>query len=69
MAAEPLAVPLLVGMGLNELSVSPASIPLVKNLVRGINKTEGAALAQEMLKLKSANQVLKQLKGFLGERA
>ena len=69
MAAEPLAVPLLVGMGVNELSVSPGSIPLVKNLVRGMNKTESAVLAQKMLKLKSANEVLEQLKGFRGERA
>jgi phosphotransferase system enzyme I (PtsI) len=69
MAAEPSAVPLLVGMGLSELSVSPASIPLVKNIVRGMSKAEGEALAREVLGLQSASQVLERLQDFLAERA
>ena len=34
-AADPVAAPLLVGLGVRELSVSPAAVPLIKEAVRG----------------------------------
>jgi phosphotransferase system enzyme I (PtsI) len=57
MAADPLAVVLLVGMGFDELSVSPFLVPEVKTVVRAIAYTEARAVAAEALRLDSAAAV------------
>jgi phosphotransferase system enzyme I (PtsI) len=36
MASNPLAVPLLVGLGIRELSGTPSALPVVKEIVRGL---------------------------------
>jgi phosphoenolpyruvate-protein kinase (PTS system EI component) len=36
-AADPAIIPLLVGLGVDELSVAPASIPEVRALVAGLD--------------------------------
>jgi phosphotransferase system enzyme I (PtsI) len=64
MAADSLAVPLFVGMGLDELSMSPSSIPLVRDLIRRLSKLDAEALVADTLKLKSASQVIEQLRRF-----
>lgn len=38
MAADPRLVPLLVGLGLDELSVAPAAVPKVKQAIRSVEK-------------------------------
>ncbi len=40
MGGEPLAAPLLVGMGIDELSMSASSIPSVKAVIRSMDSTE-----------------------------
>ncbi|TDR81586.1 phosphoenolpyruvate--protein phosphotransferase [Paludibacterium purpuratum] len=57
LASDPLAVPVLVGMGVDELSVSVPSIPEIKALVRKFSKTECEALAAEVLTLSTASEV------------
>jgi phosphocarrier protein FPr len=57
MAADPLAVVLLVGMGFDELSVSPFLLPEVKTVVRAISYAEARAVAAEALHLDSASAV------------
>jgi phosphoenolpyruvate-protein phosphotransferase len=57
LASDPLAVPVLVGMGVDELSVSVPSIPEIKALVRRFSKTECEALAAEVLALSTASEV------------
>lgn len=57
LAADPLAVPLLVGLGVDELSVSARSIPLVKARVRELDLPTARALAQAALTLCSAADV------------
>jgi phosphoenolpyruvate-protein phosphotransferase len=37
MATNPLAVPILVGLGIGELSGTPGSVPVVKEIVRGLD--------------------------------
>ncbi|MDL2424835.1 hypothetical protein M2C68_19730, partial [Pseudomonas sp. BAgro211] len=49
LAADPLAVPLLVGLGVDELSVSARSIPLVKARVRELDLPTSRELAQAAL--------------------
>ena len=46
LASDPLAVPLLVGLGITELSASPALVPEIKGLVMRLSMTECQALAK-----------------------
>ena len=48
MAGEPMYTLLLLAMGFNELSMSPRSIPLVKELVRQTTLPEAAALLEKI---------------------
>lgn len=68
MAGNLLAVPLFLGLGLDELSMSPSSIPQVKDLIRQLRKAEAAQLAGEIVRLGSACEVIARLKAFLRER-
>jgi phosphoenolpyruvate-protein phosphotransferase (PTS system enzyme I) len=68
-AAEPMMVPLLVGLGVDELSVAPNSIPLVKNIIRRARKDEASRLAERVLRLRSAEEVRAQLESFAFEMA
>lgn len=58
MAADPLLVPLLVGLGVDELSVSPSQAPLIKDVVRKLYYSGAIELAQKSLVSSSAEHVL-----------
>ncbi len=57
LAADPVAVPLLVGLGVDELSVSARSIAEVKAGVRELTLSQAQGLAQTALGLGSASEV------------
>jgi len=57
LAADPLAVPVLVGLGVDELSVSGRSIAEVKARIRELSLTQAQILAQQALAVGSANEV------------
>ncbi len=57
LASEPLAVPVLLGLGVDELSVSVPLIPAIKACVREWNLSECRTLAQQALGQESAEQV------------
>jgi phosphocarrier protein FPr len=57
LAADPLATPLLIGMGITEFSVSAALIPTLKQAVARVNAAESEALAARALGLDSAAAV------------
>ena len=57
MASNPLAVPILVGLGIGEFSVVPAAVPLVKEIVRALDTREAAQDAREALSMASAREV------------
>jgi phosphotransferase system enzyme I (PtsI) len=40
MAAEPLYAPILLGLGVDELSMNPQAIPLVKDAIRSIDSKD-----------------------------
>jgi phosphotransferase system enzyme I (PtsI) len=50
MASNPLAVPILVGIGISELSGTPSAIPVMKEIVRALDSGELAADAREALR-------------------
>ena len=57
LAGDPLAVPVLVGLGVRELSASAPTLPLVKRAVRSLSFPEARALAVSALGLDSAAAV------------
>jgi len=57
LAGDPLAVPLLVGLGVTELSVDPVSVPGIKARVRNLNYQLCQQRAQDVLALESAQAV------------
>ncbi len=57
LAGNPLAAPLLVGLGLDELSMSAPNIPPVKAAIRAISMEDADRLAGQALSLESAEKV------------
>ncbi len=57
LAGDPDAVPILLGLGLDEFSMAPSSIPSTKALLRRLNAEEASRLAQEVLSLQTAADV------------
>ncbi len=57
LAADPVAVPILLGLGVQELSVVPGAIPHVKALIRGHELSRCRELASRALELPSAAAV------------
>ncbi|WP_432723111.1 phosphoenolpyruvate--protein phosphotransferase [Jeongeupia wiesaeckerbachi] len=60
-ASDPQAVPLLIGIGVDELSVSVPAIPSIKAMVRRLSKADCQKLAAEVLQLGTAAEVRERL--------
>lgn len=65
MAGEPHLIPLLLGMGLDEFSMSPSSILKARHVIRGLSKKECEELLDEVLHLEAGIEVEKYLIGKL----
>jgi len=65
LAGDPVAAPILVGLGVDELSMSPGSIPRVKDLLRKIDYKTAQHWAEQALKEESASGVRNMLQGFI----
>jgi phosphotransferase system enzyme I (PtsI) len=57
MAGQPRAFVLLLGMGLRSFSMSPAFIPLIKDLTSHLTIADAEAILQQALRLKTTNHV------------
>ena len=57
LAADPLAAPILLGLGLDEVSLNPQAIPALKQAITQLTVAEAEAIAQAALKLDSAARV------------
>ena len=57
MASNPLATAVLVGMGIDELSVSPSIFPEIKQLIRKISYGEAKELCDEILKFSNEKEI------------
>lgn len=64
MSGEPLYVPLLVGLGLRQLSATPRKIPEIKRVIRQLRIEEAERMAAMALQLETARQV----NGYLREQ-
>jgi multiphosphoryl transfer protein len=57
LASEPAAVPILIGLGVRELSVVPTLVPQLKSLIRTLTLDACRALAQRALAMDTAEDV------------
>lgn len=57
LAASPLAAPVLIGLGVTELSASANTLPEIKALVRTLDMAQCRAVAAQVLELENAAQV------------
>jgi len=57
MASNPILVPLLIGLGADELSVSPPQAPVIKDVIRKLYYSQAKDLAQKALASIDANAV------------
>lgn len=57
LASDPLATPVLIGLGVSELSVSPVQIGEIKDRVRHLDAAECRRISHDLLKLSSASAV------------
>lgn len=68
MAGEPVYLPILLGLGFDELSMSPPSIPRVKQILRRCSLVEARKLVDNALQLCTAEQVDALLRGEISAR-
>ncbi|AUG09749.1 phosphoenolpyruvate--protein phosphotransferase [Pseudomonas sp. S09G 359] len=64
LASEVLAVPVLVGLGVDELSVSVPLIPTIKASVRELDLADCQSIARQVLALEEAGQVREALRDY-----
>jgi phosphoenolpyruvate-protein phosphotransferase (PTS system enzyme I) len=57
MAGEPLYIPILLGMGLDELSMNPISIPRVKRIIRLTSYQEAKLFTDKVFAFKSTEEI------------
>lgn len=69
MASDLAMVPLLLGLGVDELSVAPAYVPQVKFLIRSIKLSAARELAAWALTCESGAEVLRRAQDFAQEAA
>ncbi|OHB28332.1 MAG: phosphoenolpyruvate--protein phosphotransferase [Desulfuromonadaceae bacterium GWC2_58_13] len=68
MAADPLYTLILLGLGFDELSMNPPSIPRVKEILRLVRREEGELLLTELLSLATASEINRRLDAEMNRR-
>jgi len=66
MAAGISHLPILMGIGISELSMSPQSIPLVKNAIRKISVSESSAFIKDVLKQATTADIIRLIEDTFG---
>ncbi len=62
MSSNPIYLMLLVGMGLRQLSVSPASVPEIKQVCRKVTIPQCEAIAQRVAAMDNARDIKQYLR-------
>ncbi|OGR27677.1 MAG: phosphoenolpyruvate--protein phosphotransferase [Desulfobacterales bacterium RIFOXYA12_FULL_46_15] len=57
MAGDPINIPVLIGMGLTDLSMNSASIPVVKNMIRNIDSRKAKSHMKKIMVLNTAKEI------------
>ena len=67
LASDPLGIPLLVGMHVDELSVAPGTLLSTKHIVNSISFSRASELVEDVLKMSSGQDVRNAVRQFLRE--
>ena len=68
MAGDVIYVPLLLGLGVDELSMTPPLLPAVKYFIRSMKLSDARSLADEALKITSPKEIYALCERFYNER-
>jgi len=68
MAAEPAYAIILLGLGLDEFSMNPASIPKVKKVLRMLRFEETKSLVEELFQYSTASEIESHVRKWMNER-
>ncbi len=68
MAADPLATLILLGLDLDELSVSPATLLEVKKIIRQVTFSDAQQIAEKALQMKTSEQIETYIRNVMATR-
>ena len=68
LAGDPVATMILLGLGLDEFSMTASSIPLIKKILRSVSKAECEAVANKALAMDTAEEITEYAKSVLAEK-
>jgi len=66
MAGTPHHIPLLLGLGMDELSMNPQTIPDIKRVIRSLNVADARSFLQDVLKQRTARNTFELIKATYG---
>jgi phosphotransferase system enzyme I (PtsI) len=66
MAGDPVNIPILLGLGINRLSMNPQSIPAIKKIIRLLNVKDATLFVKDVLKEKSETDIMELLLSTYG---
>jgi phosphoenolpyruvate-protein phosphotransferase len=66
LGGDPEAAPILVGLGVDELSLNPAGIPRIKSILRELTMESAEALAERALRCQTSAEVRQLVREFQG---
>jgi phosphotransferase system enzyme I (PtsI) len=66
MAGTPYHIPLLLGLGIDELSMNPQTIPDIKRVIRALNVADTRSFIKEVLTQTTARSAFKLIKATYG---
>ncbi|MFO8111247.1 MAG: phosphoenolpyruvate--protein phosphotransferase [Desulfosalsimonadaceae bacterium] len=67
MAADPINLPVILGLGIEELSMAPQSIPEIKNMIRRISVADTGRLMVDVLKKNTISEIHELIKNRFGD--
>jgi phosphotransferase system enzyme I (PtsI) len=68
MASDPLASVILLGLGLDEYSMSPSSIPEVKRILRSVSVPQARQLVETIMEMRASREIDEYVKEWMEER-
>ncbi len=68
MASEPAYALILLGLGLDEFSMTPASIPRIKKILRMSKFEDAVALVERVFRFQTASEIESYVRGWIAER-
>lgn len=66
MAGDPMNVPIMLGLGLKELSMNPRSMPVVKSMIRSLNREEACGFFRKILAETSSAEITRLIQESYG---